>query len=111
LLLVFFRVAGVFESIPSIVDAAMESDQPNIKLGKLKVSQLNLQKLLIPTGIKRKLIVSQNICPPLSVGEMRDPQARSGHHAELLRCHDAAVASYDAVVSVDQDRVDPAELT
>lgn len=42
---------------------------------------------------------------------MRDPQAWSGHHTELLRCHDAAVAGDDSVVSVDQDRVDPAELT
>jgi hypothetical protein len=71
--------------------------------------QLKRQQFLIPARVEGELIVRQHVGALLCGRHVLDAQARNSLHPELARRLNAAVASQDPVLAVDQYRIGETE--
>ena len=90
----------------------LKTDHPDIKpdiLGGEQALQLLSEKLFIPTGIQRQLVVSNHISPLLGLGHVFNADAGDSFQPEGLGGLDPPMTCKDGVRLVDQHRVGKAE--
>ena len=127
------EIAGLRDCGPCPVDPRVrrrlhprpfaELTDENIGLGGLKAGhgdieveldrqllKLDRQELAVPACELGKPIVGNHIGPDLCWRQMVGAHCRDSGHAEQLCGLDPAMARYDAVRAVDQDRIDKAEF-
>ena len=68
-------------------------------------AQFRGQHLLVPPGIQRKLVVRDDVSPPLRLAEVIQHDHRHLGQAQLAGSQQAAVAGDDPGVRIDQDRI------
>ncbi len=67
--------------------------------------QFDREDFLVPSGIQRELVVSDDICPSFFCAEMCKRDRGHGLHAEQLRGFNTTVARDDFTIFRDQDGV------
>ena len=102
-------VAGIArnELVPLFGSKAGEAQ---IKASFLQLSQFKAQQVVIPGGVLANLVVGQDQCLALDLGQVF--HGYDGHlgHAELAGSKQSAVTGDDVVLSVHQDGRTPAKL-
>ena len=84
--------------------------EQRIEVSGLQSFDLYAQKLLIPTGIHRHAVVRNDIRFLLSFSQMVGKHTGDLGDAFFLGGKNTTVTGNDAVVTVDNDRIDEAEL-
>lgn len=98
-------------SVEQRVDfAGAEAGQIDFEMQIDQLLQLDLEDLVGPTGLLRKLIVCKNIGAPFCSAKMLNPKRWHMLHAKQFCSLDATVAGQNLVVAVDQNRVRKSEL-
>ena len=87
-----------------------KTGETQIKASFLQIRQFKAQQVLIPGGVLADLVVSQDQCLALNLGQVF--HGHDGHlgHAELAGSKQPAVTGDDVVLSVHQDGSTPAEF-
>ena len=87
-----------------------KTGKTQIKASFLQLSQFKAQQVIIPGGVLADLVVGQDQCLALDLGQVL--HGYDGHlgHAELAGGKQPAVTSDDVVLSVHQDGGTPAKL-
>jgi hypothetical protein len=73
-------------------------------------AEFNAKELIIPTGIQRELIVSDDVSAFLSLTQVIENDHRHLFEPELPRSEEAPVAGNDTCFRIHEDRVVEAEL-
>ena len=87
-----------------------KTGKTQIKASFLQLGQFKAQQVVIPRGVLADLVVGQDQCLALDLGQVF--HGHDGHlgHAKLTGCQQPAVTSDDVVLSVHQDGRTPAKL-
>ena len=71
--------------------------------------KLDGEQLVVPTGVKRQLVVGDHVGLPLSLIEVRQPQRRHALHLKQPCSLDPPMSRNDLTIVANQDRVGEAE--
>ncbi len=82
-----------------------KAGQLDLDMNVEKALELNSQKLLVPAGIQRELIVSEDVSSPLRRVQMGEAQGRNRLHFEKLRRLNTAVTGDDFALIGDEHGV------
>ena len=88
----------------------IEASQGQIKSLCLQRFNLNAQQLLVPAGIHRHTVISNDVGFLLSFGQMIRKHARDLFDALFLCRKNTTVAGDHTIVTVDDDRIDKTKL-
>ena len=88
----------------------IKAGEQRVKVHALQRLDLHTQKLLIPSGVHRHAVVRNDVCFLLRLGEVVGKDTRHFLDAFLLRRQDSSVACDHAIVTIDDDGIDEAEL-
>jgi len=91
--------------------ADVEPGQRDVEADVEETLELEREKVAIPTGFERQLIVGDDERPHLVVAQVLEPDRRHVGNAEELRRADPAMAGDDAVRLINEDGIrEPAAL-
>ena len=105
---IFFGFSAVIEQSRQFL--FIKACQQRIKVHALQRLDFHPQKLLIPSGVHRHAVVRNDVGFLLRLGKVVGKHTRNFLDAFLLCRHYSAVACNHAIVAVNDDRVDKAEL-
>jgi hypothetical protein len=87
-----------------------KADQRQVEPEIGEVADFKPQQVLIPAAVQRQFVVGQYVSPPLGFAETSQFDHRNRGEAKLARRQKPTVARDEAVVTIDQDLIGPAEL-
>ena len=87
-----------------------ETREVDVEFKVEQALQLDREDFFVPPGVKRQLVVGQDVSAPLRLGQMRERDRGNGFHPEELGSLDTAMTSDDIAIIRDEDWVGEAEL-